>query len=220
MGGDGGSTTTARKYIRGQEERKEEGKDAKYERLMKSQTCAHSNLPLVEPVAACRLGNLFNEELLLAALLEHTLNPAHARYIRGMKDFKRLKLHLNSSSSKVAENARWACPITQEPFNGALPFVVIWTTGHVLSEKAIREMGVDELQVEYGPFHPNDVVKLLPAQHEIEEIMATIESKRREKKKRKVVERADDDKNTDLNEEQPASKAATNTEKTSLTHRL
>jgi len=218
MGGDGGSTTTARKYIRGQEERKEEGKDAKYDRLMKSQTCAHSNLPLVEPVAACRLGNLFNEELLLAALLEHTLNPTHSRYIRGMKDFRRLKLHLNSAASKETENAQWACPITQEPFNGALPFVVIWTTGHVLSEKAIREMGVDELQVEYGPFQPNDVVKLLPAQHEIEEIVAGIESSRREKKKRKVAERADEFAKTDLGEEQPSSKAATKTEKTGGGH--
>lgn len=60
-------------------------------------------------------------------------------------------------------SCQFCCPISNTEFNGLNPFVVIWTNGRVLSEKAMREMGgIDHLQVEYGPFTELDLVRLLP----------------------------------------------------------
>ena len=54
----------------------------------------------------------------------------------------------------------YACPVTGIEFNGRHPFVVLWTTGYVLSEKALKVMGAPALQAEYGPF--NQTVTLSP----------------------------------------------------------
>jgi hypothetical protein len=54
---------------------------------------------------------------------------------------------------------QFRCPVTQMDFNGLHPFVAIWPTGWVLSEKAVRELGVGALQEEYGPFAEDDIIK-------------------------------------------------------------
>lgn len=54
---------------------------------------------------------------------------------------------------------RFCCPVTRVEMNGVHPFVVVWTTGHVLSEKALKEVGAGALQVEYGPFAEEDVIR-------------------------------------------------------------
>lgn len=46
--------------------------------LIRSRCCAASNELLTQPIVACELGNLFNKEAVLTALLERTLNPAFA----------------------------------------------------------------------------------------------------------------------------------------------
>jgi len=194
MGGDGGSTTTSRKFIRGQEEKKvDEGKEDNLQRKYRSQTCALSSLPLSEPIVACQLGNLYNEEKVLEALLDKSLQKSHG-HIRGMRDIRRLILHPNSAAvgnTGSDDIPRFMCPITQQAFNGLLPFVCIWTTGHVLSEKAIQEMGTEALQDEYGPFEKDDMFKLLPYDHEIDGIVASMSARRKlekdsKKKKRKI----------------------------------
>ena len=51
-----------------------------------------------------------------------------------------------SSSSTGANGAsgaaavRFACPITGQPMNGKYKFVVVRRTGHVLSERAVKEV--------------------------------------------------------------------------------
>jgi hypothetical protein len=54
---------------------------------------------------------------------------------------------------------RYCCPITRVEMNGIHPFVVVWPTGHVLSEKALKEVGVPALQDEYGPFAEEDIIR-------------------------------------------------------------
>ena len=54
---------------------------------------------------------------------------------------------------------QFRCPVTQMDFNGVHPFVVIWPTGWVLSEKAVREIGAEGLSGEYGPFVDSDVIR-------------------------------------------------------------
>lgn len=45
------------------------------------------------------------------------------------------------------EPARFMCPVTLQEMNGSHAFVVIMTTGWVMSEKATKEVGVAGLQV-------------------------------------------------------------------------
>ena len=164
MGGDGGTIQAGRKYIRGLETEKQEGKDVKYEQRVRSQTCAQSSLPLQEPIVACELGHLYSKESLLTALVGKALSERFV-HVRGLKDIRQLifcpvvstsssatasSSSSSSSSAVVAfgaddteDPAKYMCPITQQPFNGILPFVFIWTTGHVLSEKAVKELGVE-----------------------------------------------------------------------------
>ena len=115
---------------------------------------------------SCELGNLFNKTAILTALLDKSLqvNPAFS-YIRSRKDLQTLKLTANPDQSEKG-SAPFICPVTKLEMNGQLPFVIVWTTGHVLSEKAVREIGSAGLQAEYGPFGSADLVKLCPLEEE------------------------------------------------------
>mmetsp|Transcript_21488 Transcript_21488/g.21608 ORF Transcript_21488/g.21608 Transcript_21488/m.21608 type:complete len:285 (-) Transcript_21488:33-887(-) len=144
------------------------------------------------------MGNLYNKEDLITALLNKTLNPSFS-HIRGLKDIKELKLtanknYLKSNNTEGIFQSLYICPITRVEFNGILPFTLIWSTGYVLSEKAIREIGIESLQQEYGPFTDLDMIHLLPlsASHELsqqERIMRQRREREREiselKKKQK-----------------------------------
>jgi hypothetical protein len=78
MGGDGGSTTTDRRFVGGLKgagtkgERgtyKDNGSHAMRQRERVSE-CAQSGKPLGEAVMACEMGNLFDKEEVLSALLD------------------------------------------------------------------------------------------------------------------------------------------------------
>lgn len=72
----------------------------------------------------------------------------------------------------------YLCPVTREGFDGSHPFVVIWSTGKVISMKALKEMGIEALQAEYGPFEDTDLVRLLPqSEAEITEQKAKMTSR-------------------------------------------
>lgn len=134
---------------------------------------------------------MYNTEAVITALLEKNI-PTALSHVRGMKDLKKLKLFSNQNYSAVKEvdgeqPARYSCPITKMEFNGNHPFVAIWTTGYVISEKAIKELGIDALQEEYGPFSSDDVVRLIPTSFEIE-AQTTLMLARRSKRK---AEKAD-----------------------------
>jgi hypothetical protein len=75
------------------------------------------------------------------------------------------------------------CPITKMELNGNQPFVAIWTTGFVLSEKAVREIGIENLQADYGPFSSEDLIKLLPCENELVSQTSNMLSRRSKKKK-------------------------------------
>ena len=84
-----------------------------------------------------------------------------------MKDVKTLVFYPNPNYSIDKESeGEWPpmfmCPITKIEFNGIHPFMAIWTTGYVISEKAIKSLGIEGLQ-EYGPFTEDDLIRLLPS---------------------------------------------------------
>ncbi len=77
--------------------------------------------------------------------------PKPLAHITSLKHLVELKLGEGGSgggdaaapSSKAAASdipARFACPITGLPFNGKSRFVVLRRSGHVLSERALKEV--------------------------------------------------------------------------------
>lgn len=55
---------------------------------------------------------------------------------------------------------------------------MIWTTGYVISERAIKEVGISNLQTEYGPFTSEDLYRLLPSETELLTRLATLDANR------------------------------------------
>lgn len=188
MGGDGGVKATSRRFMRGAKENNpatDEGKNAKELQIRRSKTCAQSGAALREPIVCCEMGILYNKDAMLTALLEKSINPSFV-HVGGLKDLKTLKFCPNPefrSEDGGEINSPYICPITKVEFNGQHPFVVIWPTGYVLSEKAIREVGLDNLQEEYGPFMAIDVVRLLPCDGEELQTQRTAMAERRLQRK-------------------------------------
>jgi hypothetical protein len=141
---------------------------------------------LQAPVVACELGNIFNKEAVLSALLDRGL-PEDLSHIRGLRDLKDLQF-----TESLTEDGRTirVCPVTQDEFNGSHPFVAIWSTGKVLSEKAVREIGIEGLQAEYGPFTGDDLVKLIPSELEMNGARAAMHRRRELKKANKKAKAA------------------------------
>lgn len=144
---------------------------------------------MLEPIVCCELGNLYNKEAILNCLLEKTL-PEDLHHIRGLKDLKTLTFahdasssascSASSSSSAAAthSHARFVCPVTKDEFNGLQPFVAVWSTGFVLSEKAIREVGLEGLQEEYGPFTTDNLIKINPLEGDMDTVRAQMHRRR------------------------------------------
>lgn len=142
-------------------------------------------------IVACPYGKLYKREKALEALLERsqaspgnvataTLGP----HIRGMKDLHPVRFHVVADSSSKDVNWRRkkyvpVCPITgSEITSGNVPaFLIVRSkkkeggkstnseldeAPNVISEKAIKEMGIAGLQSEYGPFDEKDIIRLAP----------------------------------------------------------
>lgn len=190
MGGDGGVYATQRRFTRGCEKDVDvdnSKKNVKEDQRLRSSTCTQSSQPLVEPIVICELGNLYNKDELIQALMNKSLLST-CSHIRGLKDVKNAIFTRNDNNNNDTNNAnRYICPVTRVEFNGALPFVLIWSTGYVLSEKAIREIGIDSLQTEYGPFKESDIIKLIPRDDDLVQLKNDMKSRRESmnEKKRK-----------------------------------
>jgi Skp family chaperone for outer membrane proteins len=218
MGGDGGVFAVNRKFFAACRNTSKDGQSDATEneerqiklnkRFVKCRTCAISNEELVEPIVTCRLGYLYTKENLIRALLDKTLHSSFS-HIKGLKSVKEVIMTPNSEYSSGSDSSdggsgsgsvgkedsqlasRFMCPVTQLPFNGLYSFVAIWSTGHVLSEKALREIGAEGLQTEYGPFSAGegDVVGLLPPEEELSTRRATLQAQAEVAKKKAKEEK-------------------------------
>lgn len=79
----------------------------------------------------CRVPSGF---VLVAQLRRFTANPSSGAKERALDG---------------PEPSQYMCPVTLQELNGSHSFVVLKTSGWILSEKAIKEVGIDSLQV--GP---------------------------------------------------------------------
>jgi hypothetical protein len=85
--------------------------------------------------------------LVAQALLNKSM-PKSLAHISGLKHLVELKLEAAEDGGKGGKNGddgqnggvRFACPITGLPFNGKSRFVVFKKSGHVLSERALKEV--------------------------------------------------------------------------------
>mmetsp|Transcript_16643 Transcript_16643/g.25049 ORF Transcript_16643/g.25049 Transcript_16643/m.25049 type:complete len:276 (+) Transcript_16643:85-912(+) len=181
MGGDGGVIAVKRKFIKEcKTEEKRQYQDVKDTQFVRASTCAISGSPLQDPIVCCRLGYLFNKEAILTAILDKRLDKAFS-HIRKLKGIKTLQFTPNPEYQEKSNGtavAKYICPVTMTAFDGVHPFVAIWSTGYVISEKALREIGIPGLQTEYGPFSENDIVRLLPSEEELNTRRATLEAQK------------------------------------------
>jgi hypothetical protein len=153
-------------------------------RLIKFRTCCLTNeaLDVSTPVVCDEIGNLFAKEGLLVALVDKTLPPEYS-HIRGLRDVVGLVFHPNPDTPTAGTDVDWStdnwspftCPIANVEMNGRHPFVALRRRNqeggfatveggrvNVISEKALREVGIEALQAEYGPFTVDDVIPLVP----------------------------------------------------------
>ncbi|GLU01369.1 hypothetical protein SLE2022_186800 [Rubroshorea leprosula] len=140
-GGDGGATGAESRdcYLNMYAEKKADKVDPNEQRLSKWLNCALSNEPLKEPCVIDKLGNIFNKEALVEALLEKKL-PKEFGHIKGLKDMVKIKLSMIPGKELDADGARFQCPISGFEFNGKYKFFALRTCGHVLSAKALKEV--------------------------------------------------------------------------------
>jgi len=214
MGGDGGCIATQREFMRGTKGSRhfekagaggqnhgagmtggdaERGDFRQRQKAIQVRSCALSSATLEPPVVADDLGNLFNKIAIREALSDGAV-PDRFRYVRGLRDLYDCKLapvpaghapYLNGEGP-----APCACPVTGEALDGSKKFVVAQTTGWVLSQRALDEVGVAALQPEYGPFAADDLIRVCPDEDELRKLAAAMEARRAAEKPRKKKKRA------------------------------
>ncbi|XP_040997777.1 replication termination factor 2 [Juglans microcarpa x Juglans regia] len=192
-GGDGGATGAESRdcYLNMYAERKPDKVDPNEQKLSKWTNCALSNEPLREPCVIDRLGNVFNKEALVEALLGKKL-PKEFGYIRGLKDMITVRFSRVPGAAESDENAGgrtlFQCPITGLEINGKYRFLALRNCGHVLSAKALKEVKSSACLVCHEEFQESDKIVINGSEEEVavlRERMMEEKSKVREKKVKK-----------------------------------
>ena len=230
MGGDGGTVAANRAYLRGAgkadhtadynssvRNRSRVEDEASRARAV-IETCALTGSALdhgTDDIVACPYGKLYKKEEALEALLRRSRTLGGAGdaggglgvHIRGMKDLHPVKFHLSEQGGMPT------CPITGSNIgSGSVPSFVIVRNNkkviksnqpNVLSERAIKEMGVNGMQAEYGPFEEKDMIRLAPSKAMFEVIRKQWEermkeeqiakSQKKDKKRKRDQRRGEDD---------------------------
>lgn len=155
---------------------------------MRMTTCWLSQQALAEPVVACRLGNLYNKEALLGALLNRTM-PATLEHLRGLKDVKQCLL----TWADVEGERRIVCPVSREDLDaGSSRAVIIWSTGAVVSAKTLKELKLKECPVTGKAFDPvQDVMPLAPEGEELERLRSLLPPGKKRKAPEAIAASAD-----------------------------
>jgi hypothetical protein len=159
MGNDGGSIPGRADLVR----TKKREKKIKADLLARARCsyCSLSKETLRPPVVICRLGNLYNKENLLEAIIEKKM-PTCFKHIRTLADVREVKVQSRNSkgnpsasenpsveeskaskhgdSNRVVSPYFISCPISKEENNGYHSFIANWNCGCVLSLKAFKEL--------------------------------------------------------------------------------
>ena len=185
-GGDGGATGAESRdcYLNMYAEKKPDKVDPNEQRLSKWLNCALSNEPLAEPCVIDLLGNLFNKEALVNALLLKRL-PKQFSYIKGLKDMVNIKLADVAGFDGDTTSAKFQCPVSGLGFNGKYKFFALRECGHVMSAKALKEVKSCSCLVCHADVKDSDKIVINGTEEEVgllRERMEEEKAKLREKK--------------------------------------
>ncbi|PVZ97072.1 hypothetical protein BB558_000799 [Smittium angustum] len=198
MGNDGGSIPKRSELVK--QKAKKEKQDENLKAIARWFYCALSKKELSEPIVADELGKLYNKE----AIIEYLLDPKEAygdadkicNHVKSLKDVKVLKLlenpernHVRSKTDDPAytkHSPLFICPILQKEMNGRNGFVFIWDCGCVVSKEAVKMMGGDTCLNCGKQYEKENIIKIYPAQEELQE---AIENMKMRREKRKMLKK-------------------------------
>lgn len=191
-GGDGGATGAESRdcYLKMYAEKKPDKVDPNETRICKWSTCALSQETLKPPCAIDRLGNVFNKESLVRALLDKTL-PSQFSHIKGLKDMIPIQLDPIPGVRVYHDGSetKFQCPITSLEFNGKYKFFALERCGHVLSAKALKELQSTSCLVCHAAFSESDKIVINGNEEEVAALRLRMEQEKakiREKKQKKT----------------------------------
>lgn len=162
-------------------------------RRLRLSTCFISQEDLKDPVVVCRLGTLYNKEALIGALLSKNM-PAGLDHVRGLKDVRLCQLTWKAAEQENGRR-RIVCPITREDLDtgGAHP-VAIWSTGAVVSAKALKELKKGECPVTGKEFDPDkDLIPIGPDEEELAKLRERLPVSAVSKKRKAAAAASDAD---------------------------
>jgi hypothetical protein len=226
MGGDGGVVATDRRYMRGAGTADHTGdyeKHAatKFTAQEAMTTCTLTKSPLFSAdsssspmIVADPYGQLYHKEAAIQSLLKRKQQGVSNNntdsstvclgpQVRRLADLYDVRFHRENKSS--------SCPITGKALTGTIPAILLIPgkegTPNVVSESALKQLSMEELQEEYGPIAKKvrlappptllEIVKeqVLKEQEKEEEERQAKKSKKKSKRKR--GEDGDEDCRTD-----------------------
>ncbi|GJX71270.1 protein RTF2 [Tanacetum coccineum] len=188
-GGDGGSTCAESRdcYLNMYAEKKPDKVDPNEQRLSKWLNCAISNEALRKPIVVDYLGNLFNKECLVSALLEKKIPKAFS-HIKRLRDVIDVEMEVIPGSGdgldRSDKDVKFQCPVTGLEFNGKYKFYALKSCGHVLSVKALREIKTNSCHVCRKEFVESDKIVINGNEEEVNALRESLNL--REKKVKKV----------------------------------
>ncbi len=109
MGNDGGSIPNRRELVK-------EKKQKLIRKANFDNTCSLTSEPFKPPLVICKLGQVYNKESLLKALIEKDV-PELFNHIKSRKDFKTV----NKNSIKLdllSDNVKLYCPVSLTEYTG------------------------------------------------------------------------------------------------------
>jgi len=179
-GNDGGSIPTRGEMVKIKKKSKQ-NKGSAISKRLRWITCAISKQPLVQPIVADQLGNIFNKEEIIKALIEKNMSQRFS-HIKSLKDVYDVNFTFNPKydTSKPVEDgvetdvieSPFQCPVTAQPANGQHHFSLLITCGHVLSEKGLQQIDSQNLTcfVCQKYFTKSDILPLNPDERSQEKL--------------------------------------------------
>lgn len=160
-------------------------------RRIKMTQCQLSQQQLKEPMVGCRLGNMYNKEALINALLNKTIPPSLA-HLRALKDVKPLMVTWGAAGTTerrqggdcallAPEERHLACPVSGEDLDtGGARAVIIWTSGAVVSAKTLKEMKLKECPVTMKAFDlDKDIIPIVPDEEELKKLQERLPTRKK-----------------------------------------
>ncbi|KAI6183219.1 Replication termination factor 2 [Aphelenchoides bicaudatus] len=200
MGADGGTIPKRCELVR--KKKKVEKIDKNVTNAAKWKTCQASGDPLQKPVVACKLGRLYNKEVILEGLLNKTLGDNDVtKHIKSRADFKELNLTENKEYRGDGpekgntyidhNNTKWICPVTSLPMNGGTNFFVNFKCGCVISEKAINELKSEQCLSCSEKLDRERLIQLYPENETLKRYAERLETEHAAKKAKKASKKSE-----------------------------